>query len=842
VVSVNSDSDPLLQLQRLPPMAGQERPEWPLRLRCLQWGGRPGPLVQEGTPMVGGRFLLEWPLPSPKCWPLPPTSVPRASSTKASGGGTKFRCQGMPAFSSWLHSGAASTAHEAATPGASMAEGPEQAVLIRVLSLLVPRELWLSVGINATLGMLYQEIAKILRRESPLLADLCRPIHFHLMDSQAPKRKAAVPDTRPLRELFWAQSETVRVELESSKLPLLVPGAGVCQKAGSAGGSPIAVLIWREQAFMEVPAMPSDRPVASRCTAAALGCWTRQVSEPLQLQQFATWTRQQSEPAPSGGALGFTRQLSEPLTTSEDWRREFSEPAPLPSLSGPAGSSWLTSASPCYAAPEAAEAADISASGDRLAVSVLAGATLGNDQLLAGGHPGDTALDVPEDFAHTQEVASGARASGLTWERIVPHYPPQLLPRTLLTRQFEFHPTLPQVLLTGDKKGSVNILDTESDEVHQPLVVGSCPLLGLVWMRHHPQQAVCGASHSGKIMFLKYDPHARLSEPALQRLHTVEDFPKLSSLSSNCTDDFLLASGISPNVAVYDVQTGKVLHRAHGVHEHFINISRFSHNSPHIFATASFDHTCKVWDLRQPLKHDMPVKTLNTGSHNVMCVFSPDDRHVLCSGVDTRIMQFEVPSWRQTPEQFPLREPVHRERYRRSTYLASGQHFVTAATEESHMHVLSVDGKKLGVVDFRGVVQDWVDKGGQGIGGANSAAEPCCLQVPRLAAQLESRILAGRAPWPFAGAQRSPICGWQEHRIAGLGPYAVGKPDHLVTGAVQLDDADLNGGSSRNNHEFIQSIRTHPVVKNRVGVLLSLTQAEQSYVALVDMDPRIVDR
>jgi hypothetical protein len=40
------------------------------------------------------------------------------------------------------------------------------------------------------------------------------------------------------------------------------------------------------------------------------------------------------------------------------------------------------------------------------------------------------------------------------------------------------------------------------------------------------------------------------------------------------------------------------------VHSHFINITRFANRSPHIFATASFDHSCKVWDLRQPLLRD----------------------------------------------------------------------------------------------------------------------------------------------------------------------------------------------------------------------------------------------
>lgn len=104
------------------------------------------------------------------------------------------------------------------------------------------------------------------------------------------------------------------------------------------------------------------------------------------------------------------------------------------------------------------------------------------------------------------------------------------------------------------------------------------------------------------------------------------------------------------------LRSGAVLSRASGVHEHFINISslestaslsglcqgRFCNTCPHIFATAlptrsnsysepavsvcqaSFDHSCKIWDLRRPLRS--PVKMLRTDGHNVMCTFSPDDR------------------------------------------------------------------------------------------------------------------------------------------------------------------------------------------------------------------------
>jgi WD40 repeat protein len=186
---------------------------------------------------------------------------------------------------------------------------------------------------------------------------------------------------------------------------------------------------------------------------------------------------------------------------------------------------------------------------------------------------------------------------------------------------------------------------------------------------------------------------------------SIKSFPQLSSLTANCTDDFLLASGFTNSVAIYDVQTGKELHEIQSAHAHFINISRFANNSPHIFATASFDHTCKVWDLRRPMRADSALQTLHTGGLNVMCSFSPDDRHLLCSGVDTRLSQFEIPSFNHVPKQFCIREPRHQSRYRRSAYFADGKRFITAATDESHARIMSTSGHSVGIIDFNGFME-----------------------------------------------------------------------------------------------------------------------------------------
>lgn len=782
--------------------------DWALRLRRLQWAGRPGPALEVHSPIAAGHLLLEWALPALELWPLPSRALSQAAPRNTLGGEEVVRRRG----------------DDPAAPRALDLDGAVPMLHLRVLTMLLPQELWLAVPMTSTLRALFQEIAKVLREKSPLLAELRQPIELSLMEPRRPKWKARVPDWKTLRALFWAQSETVRVELEGSVAPPTGRSAGghrlsaAGSPAGSGSSAPVSLLIWREQAFSESSAFPLDRmggcpAVARGLSSTASATWSRQVSDPSPLL-VADTPQQAAEPLTLPPEW-WGRQSSEPPPVRQAWTRETQEPQP-----------WPQTPSHCSQTPDSAA---------------------------AEGAADATGLLQPSGSSHGKpSEASEATGAVIALERLVPHYAPRLLPRTLRTRQFEFHPTLPDMILTGDKKGSVNVLDVESELVHPPLVVSSCPVLGLAWLRHNPQIAVCGASHSGKIMFLKYEPEARMMEPSLRKLSSVEEFPKLSSLSANCTDDFLLASGISPNIAVYDVQTGKALLRANGVHEHFINISRFCNNSPHIFATASFDHTCKVWDLRQPLAHDRPVKTLNTGGHNVMCVFSPDDRYVLCSGVDTRIKQYEVPSWRQTPEHFPMRKPVHRERYRRSTYLANSRHFVTAATEESHMHLLSVDGRKLGAVDFRGVVQAWNTKTSDEL---SFLLNPNCLQA-RNGSMLPQSSSAASEQWARSWRRCSANTSFLSSpnwAAGGAQPKAPRYQDlepptaQLRRGSVQLDDADPNGGSSRNNHEFVQSIRTHPAITHRVGVLLSLTQGssgqeELSYVALVDLDRRVVER
>ena len=68
----------------------------------------------------------------------------------------------------------------------------------------------------------------------------------------------------------------------------------------------------------------------------------------------------------------------------------------------------------------------------------------------------------------------------------------------------------------------------------------------------------------------------------LTKVHLYQPFNQLSSLSTNCTNDFFVASGFTHDLAVYDMQRNFPIKTVQSAHQHFINISRFSASHPHL--------------------------------------------------------------------------------------------------------------------------------------------------------------------------------------------------------------------------------------------------------------------
>ena len=103
--------------------------------------------------------------------------------------------------------------------------------------------------------------------------------------------------------------------------------------------------------------------------------------------------------------------------------------------------------------------------------------------------------------------------------------------------------------------------------------------------------------------------------------YTYEEFEQLTSVHVNATDNY--------------VCSGKRLQVFEDLHREHINVVKFAHHSPYMFATSSFDQEIKMWDLRQKPTH--PLYTTTSLRGNVMVCFSRDDHYILSSAVDNEV-------------------------------------------------------------------------------------------------------------------------------------------------------------------------------------------------------------
>jgi len=282
----------------------------------------------------------------------------------------------------------------------------------------------------------------------------------------------------------------------------------------------------------------------------------------------------------------------------------------------------------------------------------------------------------------------------------------------------------------------------------------------------------------------------------------LEPFKNLSSLSVNCTDDFFMTSGFCVDLGLYDLATGARLKTFRGLHQNFINILRFAHRTPHLFATASFDHSCRVWDLRERLTANRPVRLFNTDTLNVMCCFSPDDQHILCSGVDKALQQFSIAkppsaSGEGVGSHFPLPPLCSDTNYRRSFYLADGTLVATAATNESLLRIYRAQPSHAlrGHIDFKRMLQE----------------RQLYRQRPE-----EVAAAGGVFPARSVGFTRS---------------------GSMPEGGDSGNRADDGTGPARPPaEEYVQSLRCHPTDPNQLGVLLSTDPLTESYIAMVRLE------
>jgi len=239
----------------------------PLRLRWLQWGGRPGNLVRDGSLLAGASILAEWALPQRRGWPLPPEKsadpcsglMPSPAQAPRFGTSRRGRATATSPVEQLLRSSGV-VGGFLSTDARPLHERDRDQVLLCIESLLTPSEMWLTIDRDTTVGEFFKDVARMFRQQSPLLSDMGRPLQFQLMDSsaqhegysQASEGDVLVPEqaalgTRTLRQLFWAQSETIRVELDSTWSP--EGGARGFSRARASNGPAVRLLVWRQAAF-----------------------------------------------------------------------------------------------------------------------------------------------------------------------------------------------------------------------------------------------------------------------------------------------------------------------------------------------------------------------------------------------------------------------------------------------------------------------------------------------------------------------------------------------------------------------------------------------------------------
>mmetsp|Transcript_28541 Transcript_28541/g.51664 ORF Transcript_28541/g.51664 Transcript_28541/m.51664 type:complete len:972 (+) Transcript_28541:147-3062(+) len=426
-----------------------------------------------------------------------------------------------------------------------------------------------------------------------------------------------------------------------------------------------------------------------------------------------------------------------------------------------------------------------------------------NPQLLPRQRPAEMPEDAPSSSSrkHT-DVEWTYTAGELPHER-------RLILSSSDARQFEFHPTRPNTVLVGRKDGVVSVLDYEADKTTHVAAVDHFPILGLSWLHTNPQWAVCGVSQSGTTCLVHYN-EAEDSTPGEMEHVRLEPFHHLSSLSVSCTDEYFITSGFCTDLGLYDIVTGRRINTFRRMHQNFINIARFAHRSPHIFATASFDHTCKLWDLRQPLETAQAIRTFKTDTLNVMCTFSPDDSKLLCSGIDATLQQFSLAKDGDiTGSRFPIPAMQSTTNYRRSLYLKGGDLVATVATNESLLRICLAAGphQQIGHIDLKGSLRE--------------------QKLSREADEAPARGGLMRAN-AIQGVLRS----WTRGSMRSAGRERGANASNPAGRAAR---APRPGGD-----EYIQSLRSHPTDSTLLGALLSTSDMEhpESYISMLRLGQR----
>ncbi|KAI5083871.1 hypothetical protein GOP47_0000040 [Adiantum capillus-veneris] len=340
----------------------------------------------------------------------------------------------------------------------------------------------------------------------------------------------------------------------------------------------------------------------------------------------------------------------------------------------------------------------------------------GRERSSRGAYPSSSKTKAGMGFigiSFTRSVCA-LKMSSCAWPSCVPlckekNASPQLS-RKYKPRQFEYHPSDPSLMVFGTLHAEVIVVNHESDKIVGQVQSNgpSQSILGLCWLNRDPNKLVAGADNgslqlydvdrmrawNGSI-FNSSDYGTQNSRRTRRNpaVHVYENFEQLTSVHVNCNDEYFLASGYSGNVGLYDLCTGKQLQVFNDLHQQHINVVKFAHHSPNLFATSSFDKEIKMWDLRQRVR--VPLYTVKSTGGNVMVCFSRDDYYLLSSAVDNEVRQHLAVDGRLHLD-FGIPPSGSNQNYTRSYYMNGRDYIISGSCEENVVRIFCAQtGRRL---------------------------------------------------------------------------------------------------------------------------------------------------
>ncbi|XP_061948683.1 protein DWD HYPERSENSITIVE TO UV-B 1-like isoform X2 [Populus nigra] len=259
--------------------------------------------------------------------------------------------------------------------------------------------------------------------------------------------------------------------------------------------------------------------------------------------------------------------------------------------------------------------------------------------------------------------------------------------KRLRARQFEYHPSDSRLMVFGTLDGEVVVINHESGKLvgYVPSANNMNSILGLCWLKKYPSKLLAGSDNGClKLFDISHIPPIVSDVNYSAGVVTFDDFDQLTSVHVNSGDDQFLASGYSKDVALYDIFSGKRLQLFTNMHREPINVVKFAHHSPFLFATSSFDHDVKLWDLRQ--KPQWPCYTASSSCGNVMVCFSPDDRYLLVSAVDNEVKQLLAVDGRLHMD-FKIASTGSAHNYTRSYYINGSDYIISGSCDENVVRI-----------------------------------------------------------------------------------------------------------------------------------------------------------